>query len=165
MVFGRQPQPLTRRQDLYLSTVAGKGRGVFCSAAILAGEIIEIAPVMIFSEADSKKLAETLIGDYTFTGALLPADIAARAGIVTPDKASCFVMGLISYCNHRTVPNTVCSLESEYHTALFILRAKQDIAPGEEICINYGLGWFTTKRLNMLGKLLKKLNPGADNLT
>jgi len=164
-MFSKQPRHLFRRADLYLSLVPGKGRGVFCANAILAGEIIEIAPVMTFNEADWAVLGDTIIGEYAFSAAQLPEEIVARAGILRADKAACFVMGITSYCNHRTQPNTVCGIENEYHTALFVLRAQQDIAPGEEICINYGLGWFTTKRLSRLAKIRKALTGGKDNLT
>ena len=153
-IFSRK-KPVTayRHPGLYLNTVDGKGRGVFCAAALKAGDLLEVAPIMIFGEADTALLGQTLLADYCFNGAILPADIAARAGLAHPAKSFCLVMGLASYCNHLSQPNARRGIENEYHTAFYVLSAARDIAPDTEICIDYGTGWFIAKKLGELAKM------------
>jgi hypothetical protein len=52
--------------SLYISNSKGKGRGVFTDHFIEADSIIEIAPVIILNEKDSKILAETELFYYNF---------------------------------------------------------------------------------------------------
>ncbi|HYD17190.1 MAG TPA: SET domain-containing protein-lysine N-methyltransferase [Patescibacteria group bacterium] len=141
-----QPTVMTRKDGLYLAPVHGKGRGLFCTDDIAAGEVIEISPVFIFNEQDSPVVATTVIGDYYFSGENLPESVLRREGITDAAKSTCFAMGAVSYCNHLVDANAKAEKKAEHDTVYYVLTALKDIPNGTEICINYGLSWMTFRR-------------------
>jgi hypothetical protein len=100
----------------------GKGRGVFASRAIGAGEIIEEAPVIVLPGAEIEYLEQTVLQDYYF---LWGAD----------EKDAAILLGVCSLCNHSYEPNAVFVLRPESQTIRFV--ALRDIAVGEEVTTNY----------------------------
>jgi len=100
----------------------GKGRGVFASRAIRAGEIIEEAPVIVLPAAEIEHLERTVLQDYYF---LWGAD----------EEDAAILLGVCSLCNHSYEPNAVFELRPESQTIRFA--ARRDIAAGEEITTNY----------------------------
>ena len=100
----------------------GKGRGVFASRAIRAGEIIEEAPVIVLPGAEIEHLERTVLQDYYF---LWGAD----------EEDAAILLGVCSLCNHSYEPNAVFELRPESQTIRFV--ARRDIAAGEEITTNY----------------------------
>jgi SET domain-containing protein len=100
----------------------GKGRGVFASRAIRAGEIIEEAPVIVLPAAEIEHLERTVLQDYYF---LWGAD----------EEDAAILLGVCSLCNHSYEPNAVFVLRPESQTIRFV--ARRDIAAGEEITTNY----------------------------
>ena len=100
----------------------GKGRGVFASRAIRAGEIIEEAPVIVLPGAEIEHLERTALQDYYF---LWGAD----------EKDAAILLGVCSLCNHSYEPNAVFELRPDSQTIRFV--ARRDIAAGEEITTNY----------------------------
>jgi len=156
-MFRKKQRTAYRRPEVYIDTVPGKGRGVFCYEDIKAGEIIEVAPVMVFKEKDSKTLYDTLYGDYCFSAMMLPDGAAARFGIEKPQDASCFVLGVAAFCNHLSQPNAEYELVNEWHTTFFILKARKDIPKETEICITYGPTWFAYHRQK--GKFVDPATP------
>ncbi|MDE1151475.1 MAG: SET domain-containing protein-lysine N-methyltransferase [Micavibrio sp.] len=145
-MFRKKQRTVYRRNELFIDTVAGKGRGVFCYEDIKKGELIEVAPVMVFPEKDSATLYSTLFGDYCFSALMLPEGAAARAGILKPEDGACFVMGTAAFCNHLSQPNAEYELVNDWHTTFFILTAAKDIPKETEICITYGPTWFAYHR-------------------
>jgi uncharacterized protein len=100
----------------------GKGRGVFASRAIRAGEIIEEAPVIVLPGAEIEHIERTVLQDYYF---LWGAD----------EEDAAILLGVCSLCNHSYEPNAVFELRPESQTIRFV--ARRDIAAGEEITTNY----------------------------
>ena len=113
---------------LEVRAVARKGRGVFATRALRAGELLEAAPSV---EIDDDVRPGTALDDFPFAH---PAD---------PDRAL-IVFGLVSLMNHSDDPNTA---ESKRHVEgvgwIVESRASRDIAPGEEITRRYACElWF-----------------------
>ncbi len=146
-MFKIKPTSLFRKDGLYFSPVHTKGRGLFCMNDINAGELIEVAPVFLFNEEDSKHLEKTIISDYYFSAADVPEAILRRSGIKDASLASCVAMGAASYCNHMVTPNAVAEKFAEHHTLYYKLIAKKDIPKDTEICINYGIAWISMRKL------------------
>src|SRR4051812_46084365 len=69
-----------------------KGRGLFATRPIAAGEIIEAAPVIVFPAADCALLDRTAIGHYYFDWTDGPA------------KGGAMPLGLLALCNHSPHP-------------------------------------------------------------
>lgn len=111
--------------------VRGKGRGIFASCAIEAGEVILVDPSIELSAEDCLTLRPTLIEDYHF---------AHPDG----DEKGLLVFGLSSLANHSESPAAI----TEYHYAPEIgwtvtLRAARKLAPGDEITRRYACEpWF-----------------------
>ena len=159
-MFKIKPTTLYRKDGLYFSPVHTKGRGLFCTEDIKAGEVIEVAPVFLFNEADSKKVETTIISDYYFSAEGVPEAILRRAGIADAAKASCMAMGAISYCNHMVEPNAAAEKIAEHHTLYYKLTARKDIQKDTEICINYGIAWISMRKMR---DYAAKKKAGQDN--
>ena len=100
----------------------GKGRGVFASRAIRAGEIIEEAPVIVLPGTEIEHLERTGLQDYYFLWG-------------TDEEDAAILLGACSLCNHSYEPNAVFELRPESQTIRFV--ALRDIAAGEEVTTNY----------------------------
>ena len=100
----------------------GKGRGVFASRRLQAGDIIEEAPVIVLPGAEIEHLERTVLQDYYF---LWGAD----------EKDAAILLGLCSLCNHSYQPNAVFLPCPETCTIRFV--ALRDIEAGEEVTTNY----------------------------
>jgi SET domain-containing protein len=85
----------------------GKGRGVFASRRIEAGESIEEAPVVVVPGAEIEHVDRTVLGDYYF---LWGAD----------EEDAALLLGLCSLCNHSYQPNAVFECQSEAGTIRFV---------------------------------------------
>ncbi|SES16200.1 SET domain-containing protein [Salipaludibacillus aurantiacus] len=96
-----------------------KGRGVFTLKSFKKGEIIEKAPVIIIPKSELRAIMTTVLVDYFFQW--------GREGAIA--------LGYGSLYNHSYKPNAVFILNREDNCILF--RALRDIAPGEEVTINY----------------------------
>src|SRR5262245_12803283 len=77
MFFRKKTLTLFRRDGLYLAP-SKKGRGAFSSAPIKAGEVIEVAPLMVFDETETPMLQKTKLKDYVSGAVALPASLHAR---------------------------------------------------------------------------------------
>ena len=113
--------------EIRKSGIKGAGRGVFATAAIKKGELIETCPIVIFSDADFPHIEKTKLGGYVFgyTG-----------------NSTMLALGCGSLYNHQNKNNAKYELfESE--TGIeedneLCITAIKNIAKGEEIYINYG---------------------------
>jgi SET domain-containing protein len=122
---------------LYIKEVEKKGRGVFRSVPVAAGELIELCPMLIFSRDDFEKMKFTFIINYCF----LYNQAEKVAGLAT---------GFGSLYNHSTPANAFHKINKEEKSvSIFAVR---DIAAHEEICINYhgeynseATIWFTSR--------------------
>jgi SET domain-containing protein len=111
---------LTHSQRIEVKRVKGKGRGVFAVDPIAEGALIERVPVLVMPLADVKNADEwTGLASYVFMW-----------GVETVALA----LGYGSLYNHSYKPNARYNDEAP-QTKTFV--ALRDIAPGEEITINY----------------------------
>jgi SET domain-containing protein len=132
---------LFRKNSLYLRSLPGKGRGLFCTEDIQAGEMLEVAPLLVLGEIDSARIASTLLHDYVFSSKDLSQDMRARHGISNPARARCLALGIASLCNHSRDPNAATETGEAEGCAYFALKALRDIPRETEICITYGSLW------------------------
>ncbi len=107
---------------LTVAEVAGKGRGVVAARAITAGERVERAPVMVIPGRDWPRIEPTVLFDYTFEWGEDGQDAAV-------------VLGTGSLINHAYRPNAM--FVRRYAAGEVDFVALRDIAPGEEVTVNY----------------------------
>lgn len=130
------------RKKLYLQTIKGKGRGVFCTATIAEGEVIEVCPVIVVPSEEFRALNATALMDYSFY-----FDKAANTLSLT--------MGFGSMYNHKQYPNAIYVLDRAEKQMVFA--AHEDIKAHTEICINYGgeygkdySKWFVDRGIKLI---------------
>ncbi|WP_245645788.1 SET domain-containing protein-lysine N-methyltransferase [Niabella ginsenosidivorans] len=102
------------------------GKGVFTSAPITAGSVIEIAPVIVMPPKDRVLLDQTLLHDYIFEWGEEGTQCA-------------MALGWIPIYNHAYRSN--CEYEMDYATTSIQIRTVRAIEAGEELFINYGGSW------------------------
>lgn len=108
-----------------------KGRGVFATAAIAAGTLIESAPVIIVPPAQCVLLDRTILHDYYFDWD--GGTAGAGSGAVA--------LGLVALCNHSRRPRARVR-RNLVHMTLDLV-ALMALAAGEEITIDYNCPlWF-----------------------
>lgn len=112
--------------EIYVGKTKTRGRGVFTLNAIAAGTLIEIAPVIVMSGEDRKRLDETLLHDYIFEWG--------------DDKNDCcMALGLVPVYNHSYTAN--CEYEMYFKKDLITIKTVRDVGAGEELFINYNGDW------------------------
>ena len=107
-----------RKERVAVRSAGTKGLGVFATSPFDAGEVIEIAPVIV--EAEEK------IDD----GAMLDAYV-----YVWTEGTCAVALGYGSIFNHSYDPNALFTTDIAQRTITFT--ARRPIAEGEEITINY----------------------------
>lgn len=117
---------------LFIAPTSGMGRGVFTSAAIEAGTILEIAPVIVMTKEDRLLLDQTLLHDYIFEW----GDDKTRC---------CMALGYVPVYNHSYHSN--CEYEMDFEQELINIKAVQAIPAGEELFINYNGDWNDESRV------------------
>ena len=112
-------------------TETERGRGVFTARAIGLKDTIEVCPVIVLPETEKALIHKTALHDYYF---IWPA-----GGIV-------IALGMGSIYNHSATPNAEVIFDVENDE--IIIECIKDIAPGDEILIDYTGGskeielWF-----------------------
>lgn len=104
---------------IYVAESAGRGRGVFAKAWIAAGTVFETAPVIVLPPEEWVYAERTKLFDYCY-------DWQGGAALA---------LGAGSLFNHSYTPNAVYT--KNYDQQMIEYTALCDIAPGEEILINY----------------------------
>lgn len=127
--------PLTRAPNLTLVANTPKGRGVFASALIPKGTVIDISPVLILPEEDLKYTSQTIFQHYTYYW-----PVATNSG---KTLTQALALGLGSMFNHSTLRQNV-TWQRDLKAECIIYISHRDIQPGEELCISYGNArlWF-----------------------
>ncbi|MBK8701649.1 MAG: SET domain-containing protein-lysine N-methyltransferase [Saprospiraceae bacterium] len=113
---------MQRIPGLYIATSEGRGRGVFASSHILTGDLIEVCPVVIIPKRELPFIHKTVLHDYYFLWGEHLEDCA-------------IALGYGSLYNHELHPNANFILDLE--NLSIDIEAIADIAPGDEITINY----------------------------
>lgn len=139
-VIGEDPLNLARavgtRYALGIIAAEGKGRCVISHAAIAPGQIIEVAPTLVFEKAERERIDGTTLANYYFN--LGRTD----RGQDMSEFRGCIPLGASALCNHSPQPNAECVVVSSDAGFFFVLSSLRDIVPGEEICIEYRDPWF-----------------------
>ena len=112
--------------NLFVAPTAERGRGVFTSADIDKGTVIEISPVIVMTREERKLLDQTLLHDYIFEWGVDP-------------KGCCMALGYIPLYNHSYRAN--CEYEMDYGQQLITVKSVRFIKAGEEVFINYNGDW------------------------
>lgn len=117
---------------LYIAKVLARGRGVFSTRLISAGQTIEICPVIVLPPKDYHRIHESHLHDYYFLWEV--------------ENSTAIALGFGSLYNHADENNADYEMDFEGKTiSMFALR---DIEAGEEITIDYTDGkdrstlWF-----------------------
>ncbi len=122
-------------RKLEIRTTSATGRGVFATRAIAAGELLEIAPVIVLSADDRLHVMHTRLYEYLF-----------RWG----QERVAVCLGFGSIYNHSRHPNARYVRHFDAETIHFV--ALRAIARDEEVCTNYNANerdrselWFEDK--------------------
>ena len=115
---------------LYIAESLNRGRGVFSSAPIPSGTVIEISPVIVLSPQERVLLDQTLLHDYIF---LWGHD----------EQACCVALGYLSLYNHDYRSNAEYVMDFD-HNQIRITTVRP-VKKGEEIFINYNGTWDDSK--------------------
>src|SRR5260370_25115243 len=108
-----------------------KGRGVFATAPIAAGTLIEAAPVIIVPSAQCAVLDKTILHDYYFDW----------NGDPDGEGSGAVALGLGALCNHSRRPRA--RVRRNLAQATLDLFALVPIAAGDEVTIDYNCPlWF-----------------------
>ena len=113
---------MTQIPGLYIAPSDIAGRGVFTSEAIAAGNLVEMAPVIVIPPQQVAVLHETVLHDFYF-----------RWG--PQQKEAAIVLGLGSLYNHSYRPNL--RFELDYGNRTVDYYALRDIPAGAELTTNY----------------------------
>ena len=113
-----------------------KGRGVFASAPIAAGTLIEAAPVIIIPPSQLKLLDQTILHDYYFAW-----DGDAKGG---GEGKGAVALGLVALCNHSRRPRA--RVRRNLAQGTLDLVALLPIEAGDEVTIDYNCPlWFAAE--------------------
>ncbi len=116
---------------LQLRAVGGKGRGVFATGPIAAGEVLETAPTVVLDRHDTDTIVGTTLDNYYFAH---PRD----------PEGGLLVLGVSSLLNHSDAPNAETEARQEEGLGWLVeLRALRGIGAGEELTRRYACElWF-----------------------
>lgn len=100
--------------------IPGKGRGVLARRRIQRGELIERAPIMVFTPEEWELVDQTALTDYCFNWG---------------ERQGALAFGYGSLYNHSFTPNARYIKNQREMVIDFV--ALKDIEEGEEITVNY----------------------------
>jgi len=113
---------MSQKPGLYIMHDKEKGRGVFTAFQIKKGDVIEICNVIELQPFELPIIHKTTLHDFYF--------------LWGPSQETCVLaLGYGSLYNHAVQANAEYVLDLENKTIDFL--AISDIAPGEEITVNY----------------------------
>jgi len=110
-------------------------RGIFANEYIKKGDIIEEIPLI--SYVSIKEINKTVLKDYV---------ISMPQNLNKGDTQNCSVMlGYGSIYNHSDTNNAEWNFLNDQK---MIIKAIKDIYPNQEICVNYGNGYWRHRNYN-----------------
>ncbi|MCO5285752.1 MAG: SET domain-containing protein [Chitinophagaceae bacterium] len=115
---------------LEIKMTPNKGRGVFASADIEAGAIIEESPVIVLNEEERLLVEKTILNDYIFEW----GDSGEKA---------CMALGYIALYNHSSHSN--CEYEMDFDLQIMRVKTMRFVNRGEELTVNYNGDWNNDK--------------------
>ena len=126
------------RKTIIVKRTAKKGLGVFALKDFKEGEVVESAPVLIFTPTDRKNLEKTPLSHYVYPW--------------RSTRGAAIALGYGSIYNHSYSPNA--DWKQNFKTKCMVYRAIKSIKKGEEITVNYNgepedtkpIDWFDVER-------------------
>ena len=115
---------------LYIAETTLMGRGVFTSASIDEGTVIEESPVIVMSKEERKLLDQTQLHDYIFEWG-------------EKKDQCCMALGYVPVYNHSYRSN--CEYEMDFKKGMIAIKTVHFIRAGEELFINYNGAWNDAK--------------------
>ncbi|KAF2150615.1 hypothetical protein K461DRAFT_179107 [Myriangium duriaei CBS 260.36] len=129
---------LTRCKDIVLVLDTPKGRGVFASAFIPAGTVIDTCPVLVLDEQENKiHIEKTELYHYTYNWPIKTTTNPEQKRTATIRSTQAVVLGLGSMFNHSSRDQNV-GWTRDTQQLLITYHASRDINAGEELNISYG---------------------------
>ncbi|KAH9876141.1 hypothetical protein J1614_004020 [Plenodomus biglobosus] len=123
--------PLKRCADLVIKSDTPKGRGVFASAPIAAGTVIDICPVLLLGIEENKThIEKSSLYHYTYNWPAIDENGKGKT-------VQAVIFGLGSMFNHSTQEQNVGWIRDTKRLVI-TYRALRNIPTGEELCISYG---------------------------
>lgn len=100
------------------------GRGLFTTADVDAGEVLETVPLLVLDEHDTATVTGTVVGRYV---------------VAWGEHLTAVAFGFLSLCNHADDPNAELQTADDLPIGpVASLVALRPIAADEEITIDYG---------------------------
>lgn len=132
---------LHRPSTLYIKQNTPKGRGVFTSANIKKGDVVEVSPVLVFEDEEERRrmigMEGSLLGGYTYNWPHTTTSMTTTSRPSLPPQA--LPLGLGSLFNHSSHPFSQNVLWTrDIRNSCIMYTAARDIGAGEELCISYG---------------------------
>lgn len=129
---------LGMRKTVIVKSTPKKGRGVFALRDFKAGEVIESAPVLIFTPKERKHLEKTLLNYYVYPW--------------RSTRGAAIALGFGSIYNHSYSPNA--DWKQNFKTKSMVYRAIRPIKKGAEVTVNYNgepdeqtpIDWFEVEK-------------------
>lgn len=109
------------KRYIVVKRIPKKGRGVFALKDFKEGDIIENAPVLIFTPKERKHLEKTLLNYYIYPW--------------RSTRGASLALGFGSIFNHSFSPNA--DWKQNFKTQNMVYRAIKNIKKGDEITVNY----------------------------
>src|SRR5204863_2216565 len=116
--------------SIYIAETKLMGRGVFTSANIDEGTVVEESPVIVMSMEERKLLDQTMLHDYIFEWG-------------GKKDQCCMGLGYVSVYNHSYRSN--CEYEMDFELEQISVKVVRFIKAGEELFINYNGKWNDSK--------------------
>jgi len=124
---GKYPVTRIDAPAVYIAdTLTDRGRGVFANRDFRAGEVFEIAPVIILDSTEALQLRQTLLRTYDFDWQVL-----AKTGC----PGSAIAAGYGGMYNHAAPTSLRYHADTDAMTLIFT--AVRDIDRDQELTINY----------------------------
>lgn len=128
------PDDVAATARTYVAESPLGGRGVFAAEAMASGEVVEVAPVIVFPPDQRDLLEASALRDHWYGW--------------TDDGDAAVAFGHASFYNHAEDAN--CDYEAHEVLDALVVRLRRDVAAGEELTIDYTAGgeqelWFDAR--------------------
>ena len=114
-------------ENLYLDWKDGLGYGVFTKEPIKKNEFVEIAPVIVSDFLEDRELMKY---------------------VISWGKKMAMPLGWTMLYNHSD--KNSCAFSMNIHDGLLAIVSLRDILAGEQLTVNYGPNWFSSRQIEKI---------------
>ena len=111
---------------VFVAKAKAMDRGVFTNKSLEPGIVLEIAPVIVITNADRMLIDKTLLHDYIFEWG-------------EQKVQCCMALGYVPLYNHSYAAN--CMYEMDFKKRIITVITTRKIKQAEELFINYNGDW------------------------